>query len=139
MPCRFKILFLILLFMSGCATRPISNSDAIPIAMNRIVDTQCLKPVPGSGKVLIKRDCGFGGSACTSRIFVDGKPVADIDVSEIIVIYLPEGEHIFSAWPNGICGGGMTEVKAFIKTDTESCFRVGYGSNGDFSINPTAF
>ncbi|KAF3981999.1 MAG: hypothetical protein HFP78_03830 [Methylococcales symbiont of Hymedesmia sp. n. MRB-2018] len=136
---RLTILLLILIALSGCATRPISNTIAIPAPMERILDTHYLKPGPGTGEVTVKRDSGFGGSACSSRIFVDGHPVADIRVSEKVVLYLPEGEHILSAWPNGICGGGMTEIKAVIKAGTPSSYRVGYGSNGDFAINPTAF
>ena len=138
----FKLTILLsssLLILSGCATQPISNSSAIEAPMNRILDRQFLQPATGTGEVIIKRDSGFGGSACSSRIFVDGRPVADIRVSEKIVLYLPEGDHILSAWPNGICGGGMTEVRAVIKAGVQSSFRVGYGSNGDFSINPTAF
>jgi hypothetical protein len=107
--------------------------------MERILNRHFLQPAQGTGEVTIKRDSGFSGSACSSRIFVDGRPIADIRGSEKVVLYLPEGEHILSAWPNGICGGGMTEVKAVIKAGTQSSFRIGYGSNGDFSINPTAF
>jgi hypothetical protein len=33
----------------------------------------------------------------------------------------------------------MSEVKAVVKSGAQPCFRVGYGSNGDFSINPAAF
>lgn len=125
--------------LSGCATQPISNSAAIAAPLDRILDRQFLQQAIGTGEVTIKRDSGFGGSACSARIFVDGHPVADIRVSEKVVLYLPEGDHILSAWPNGICGGGMTEVKAIIKAGVQSSFRIGYGSNGDFSINPTAF
>jgi len=136
---KLTIILLTLMVLSGCATRPISNTKAIPTPMERILDTHYLQPGQGTGEVTVKRDSGFGGSACSSRIFVDGRPVADIRVSEKIVLYLPEGEHILSAWPNGICGGGMTEIKAVIKAGAQSSYRVGYGSNGHFSINPTAF
>ena len=136
---RVAILSLISIVLAGCATRHISNTLAIPVPMERILDTRYLQPGPEIGEVTVKRDSGFGGSACSSRIFVDGRPVADIRSSEKVVLYLPKGDHILSAWPNGICGGGMTEVKAIIKTGTKSSYRVGYGSNGAFTINPTVF
>jgi len=136
---RLTILLLVLIVLSSCATRPISNTAAIPVPMDRILNTNYLQPAPGTGKVIVKRDKGFMGSLCSTRIFVDGRPVADIRPSEKIVLYLPEGEHILSAWPNGICGGGMAEVKAVIKAGTQLSYRIGYGSNGDFSIFPTAF
>lgn len=136
---RAAILLLIVVVFSGCATQPISNTLAAPAPMERIIDKRYLQPGPRTGEVTVKRDSGFCGSACSSRIFVDGHPVADIRVSEKVVLYLPEGDHILSAWPNGICGGGMTELRAIVKAGTQSNYRVGYGSNGDFTINPTAF
>lgn len=125
--------------VSGCATQPVSNAEATSVSTDRILDSRYLQPIPDAGQVTVKRDSGMGGSACSSRIFVNAKPVADLRTSEKVVLYLPTGEYIFSAWPNGICGGGMSEVHATVKSGVELSFRVGYGSNGDFSINATAF
>lgn len=127
------------LLISACATKPIPNNAATPIPNEQILDFRFSSPTPNTGEVTIKRDSGFGGSACSTRIFVNGQPIADIYASEKIVLHLPSGEQILSSWPNGICGGGMSEVKTLVKAGTNSSFRVGYGSNGDFSINPTAF
>jgi hypothetical protein len=123
----------------GCASQPISNQQARPVPLERILDSTFLKPAPNSGEIVVKRDSGLIGSACSTRIFLNGKPVADIRPSEKIVMYLPEGEHIVSANPNGICGGGMTEVKAVVKAGTQSSFRFGTSGNGSPSIYPTAF
>ena len=123
----------------GCATRPVSNSEATQVPSSRIIDSKFLTPTPDSGVVTVKRDSGLGGSACSSRVFVNAKPIADLQTSEKVVVYLPAGEYVFSAWPNGICGGGMSEVRATVKSGVELSFRIGYGSNGDFTINATAF
>lgn len=127
------------LAISGCATHPISNNEAINVPNARVIDAKYLEPKPDTGKITVKRDSGAGGSACSSRIFVNAKPVADIRSSEKVVLFLASGDYVLSAWPNGICGGGMSEVRATVKTGNELSFRVGYGSNGDFTINPTAF
>lgn len=127
------------IFIAGCATRPISNIEAINVENDRIIDSTYIHPGPDLGRVTIKRDSGVSGSACSSRIFVNAKPVADIRSSEKIVLHLPAGDYVFSAWPNGMCGGGMTEVRAVVKSGVELSFRVGYGSNGDFTIHATAF
>jgi hypothetical protein len=139
MICKLTILFCSLMVLSGCATHPISNADAVPVSMDRIFDSSFLQMLPGTGAVTIKRDSGLTGSNCSTRIFVDGRPVADIRTSEKIVLHLPEGEHILSAWPNEILCGGVVEVKTSIKAGTESSYRVGWGDAGDMSINPTAF
>jgi hypothetical protein len=127
------------LAIAGCATRPVSNAEATAVPSERIIDSKFLEPTADAGIVTVKRDRGFGGSACSSRVFVNAKPVADIRTSEKVVIYLPAGEYIFSAWPNGVCGGGMSEVRANVKAGVELNFRIGYGSNGSFTINATAF
>ena len=125
--------------IAGCATRPVSNAEAVHVPSIRIIDSRFLQPTPDSGVVTVKRDSGIGGSACSSRVFVNAKPIADLQTSEKVVVYLPAGEYVFSAWPKGICGGGMSEVRAMVKSGAELSFRIGYGSNGDFTINATAF
>lgn len=106
---------------------------------SRIIDSGPLRPVPNSTVVTVKRDSGFGGAACSSRVFVNAKPIADLQTSEKVVLYLLAGDYIFSAWPNGLCGGGMSEVRATVVPGKPLNFRIGYGSNGDFTLNATAF
>lgn len=136
-----KIFFAIFLVISlyGCATTPIPNSAAIDVPRERVIDHHFLDQTPGSTKITLKRDAGFGGSGCISRVFVNAKPIADIGVSEKVVIYLQTGDYVFSAWPNGVCGGGMSEVRSTVKTGEAQTFRVGYESNGSFAIHATAF
>lgn len=136
---RLLIVFIAAVIVSGCATRPTSNSESKPVSSNRIIDDRYLNSVPNAGIVTIKRDSGFMGSACTSRVFVNAKPMVDLNSAEKIVLYLPADKYILSVWPNGICGGGMSETTVSVKAEAELSFRIGYGSNGDFTINPTAF
>ena len=37
--------------------------------------------------MIIKRDSGFFGSACFSRVYVDGKEVADLGTAQKVVVY----------------------------------------------------
>jgi hypothetical protein len=124
---------------AGCATRPVADSDTTPVPPDRIIDSRFLQLSTGSGTVTVTRDRGFGGSACSSRVFVDASPTADLRPSERLVVYLPPGDHVISAWPNGMCGGGMSEARTNVTSGSKLAFRIGYGSNGDFYINPTAF
>jgi hypothetical protein len=130
---------LLAVIVSCCATRPVSDPETRPVPPDRIIDSRFLQASVGTGAITIKRDRGLGGSACSSRVFVDASPMADLRPSEKLVVYLPPGDHIISAWPNGICGGGMSEVRASVTSGAALTFRIGYGSNGDFFINPTAF
>lgn len=137
--CAHSLIILSMLSIAGCATQPISSSVAMNVPNERVIDSKYSQPAPETGQVTVKRDSGFFGAACSARIFVNAKPVADIRASEKVVLHLSSGDYIFSAWPNGMCGGGMSEVRSTVKVGDDLKFRVGYGSNGDFSINATAF
>lgn len=126
--------------ITGCASTPVSNQEAKSVPEQRVLDHSLSKKAgDGSGEVIIKRDSGFGGSACLTQIFMDGKILAEIDTAEKFIFYPPTGEHVFSAWPKGICGGGIVEIPGVVKKDGVLIYRVGYGSNGDFGIYRTAF
>jgi len=138
--CVYKIaMVLFLILIAGCATRPVSNSEAVPVPDVRILESKYSSSITLMGNVNIKRDSGVFGSACTTRLYINSVPVADIQPSEILSLNLPSSEYIFSVWPNGVCGGGMSEVKSTVTTNSITNLRIGYGSNGDFYINHTAF
>ncbi|HCX90080.1 MAG: hypothetical protein COW04_03505 [Deltaproteobacteria bacterium CG12_big_fil_rev_8_21_14_0_65_43_10] len=130
--------FLFVLILCSCATVPIPTEQAKLVPKNQVIDDRYLDQKPATGEIIIKRDTG-SGSACSSRIFVDAIPIADLWSGEKIIIFLPEGDHIFSAWPNGICGGGLSETRGTVTPGKRLIFRIGYGSNGDYFIVPTAF
>ena len=135
----FVLLFFILL--SGCASTPISTSDSLLVPDSQILPggRKFLTQDKNSGQVIIKRDAGFTGSACSTRIYLDAKPVVDLEIAQKFILNLPAGEYIISAEPNGMCGGGLTEVKTTVKQGTQSVFRYGTSGNGSPSIYPTAF
>lgn len=130
-----------MLAVVGCSTTPISTDEAVHVPSDRVTEAgkKLLAPTPTSGRVVVKRDSGMLGSACSTRIYVDGEPVADIDTAEKIVLHLAEGEHIISAQPNDICSGAMTEVRAPVRKGASSAFRFGSSGNGSSMITPTAF
>ena len=80
-----------------------------------------------------------GGPEKQVVVNIDGKEIADLDTAEKAVIYPVTGSHIFSAWPKGMCGGGMSEQSGDVIEGKTLMYRVGYGTNGDFGIYPTAF
>ncbi|EAN4435023.1 hypothetical protein GEM49_13395 [Salmonella enterica] len=132
-------IILLAVMMVGCATKPVTNEQAKNVPAKQIIDNTMLVKNDGTGKVIIKRDSGFMGSACLTRVYVDGKEVADLDTAEKVTVYPKLGDHIFSAWPKGVCGGGMSEQSGKVTENTTLMYRIGYGTNGDFGIHPTAF
>lgn len=123
----------------GCATTPTPTAAAVNVPASRILAPSFLEKQDGLGLVVIKRDEGFSASACNTRIFVNGQPVADISTGEKVSIYLPEGEAMLAAQAKGICIGGLVEAKVMVTKNRATVFRVSYGSSGEFSLQPTAF
>ncbi|MDO3404315.1 hypothetical protein QWI28_04235 [Citrobacter freundii] len=76
---RTIALFFGAVFLTGCATKPISTEQAKPAPEKQILDKSLFTKKPETGVVVIKRDSGYVGSACLTRVYVDGREVADLD------------------------------------------------------------
>ncbi len=107
-------------------------------AARRALAPEYLKPKPNSGLVIVKRDSGYQGLACSSHVLVDGHLVANLARSEKVSLYLSVGDHIIGAEPKGICVGGLSEVSVVARSDKTITLRIRYGSSGDFTLQPTA-
>jgi hypothetical protein len=137
-----KILLLLtplLISLLGCATTPVPTKSAKNVQNSRVLNPALLERKEGLGQVVVKRDLGLSASACNSRVFANGTPVADIAQGEKVVFYLPEGEQMLAAKAVGICIGGLVEAKVLVNLSRPAVFRISYGSSGEFSIQPTAF
>lgn len=136
---RFLAAFLVLSF-TACATQPVSIYQASAVPSSRILAPQLLSQAQYTGSLIIKRDTGFMGSACTIRVFVNSVPVADLAPSEKVEIFVPLGEHIVSAAPTGtLCGGGTSEATVVIRPESQKILRIASGQSGDIHVQPSAF
>lgn len=127
------------LFLSGCAIKPVSNDQAKPVPDKRILNKSYLMEDSNKVNVTIKRDQGHVGSACTTKILVDGIPVVNLRMSEKVVVYLSPEQHILSSIPQGICGGGIAELQIDLTSKKPATFRVGMDGNATHRIQPTVF
>jgi starvation-inducible outer membrane lipoprotein len=60
---------LLALLLTACATQPVSIYQASAVPFSRILAPQWLSQAQYTGSLIIKRDSGFMGSACTIRVF----------------------------------------------------------------------
>jgi len=131
---------LLLLSLMACATQPISIYQASVVPSSRILAPQLLSQAQYTGTLIIKRDTGFMGSACTIRVFVDAVPVADLAPSEKVELFIPVGEHVVGATPTGtFCGGGTSEAAVVIRPESQKILRIASGQSGDIHLQPSAF
>ena len=135
---RWSVLLLFLLF-TGCATTPLTVNQASPVPSSRILAPQLISQQSNTGILIVKRDSGFMGSACTIRVFVDALPVADLAPSEKVELYVPLGEHSVVASATGICGGGTSEAAVVVMPERQRILRIASGQSGDIYLQPSAF
>jgi type IV pilus biogenesis protein CpaD/CtpE len=127
------------LLLAACATTPTTIQQASNVPSSRILAAQWVSQAPYTGSLVVKRDSGFMGSACTIRVFLDGVPVADLAPAEKVEIFVPMGEHIVGVTSNGICGGGFAETAVVIALERQKILRIASGQSGDIYLQPSAF
>jgi hypothetical protein len=139
---RFFTMIMALSLMA-CATSPVSVHQASLVPSSRMLAPQLVSQVQAqaqpTGSLIVKRDSGLMGSACTIRVFVDAVPVADLAPSEKVELFVPSGEHIVGVTSNGICGGGVAETAVVIFPERQKILRIASGQSGDIYLQPTAF
>jgi len=135
---RLLAIFL-LLSLTACATTPVTVNQSAAVPDSRILAPQLLARSSNSGSLVVKRDGGFMGSACTIRVFVDAVPVADLAPSEKVELFVGLGEHSVVATSNGICGGGTSEAAVVIMPERQRILRIASGQSGDIYLQPSAF
>ena len=128
-----------LITSGGAETYPISATDAKPVPDNRIIDADLLTEDTGRVPVVITRDRGTHGAACSWRLAVDDKSVASLRASEKLVLYLEPGEYVLAASVKGMCLNGSAKMRLHVETGNPLRIRVGAGyPSGKLIIEPTA-
>ena len=136
---RFFILFAVLSLMA-CATQPVTIYQASAVPSSRVIATQWLFPSPYTGSLIIKRDSGLMGSACTVRVFVGAVPVADLGPAEKVELFIAVGEHVVVATPNGtFCGGGVSEAAVVIRAESQKFCVLPLVRAGTFTFSQARF
>jgi hypothetical protein len=130
----------LVLSLASCATRPVSIHQASAVPPSRVLTQPWLSQGQHKGSLIVKRDSGFMGSACTIRVFVDGVAIADLAPSEKVEVFVAFGEHVVGAAANGIlCGGGVSEAAVTVRPESGKILRIASGQSGDIYLQPTAF
>ncbi len=130
---------LFLLSFTACATTPLTIKQASAVPSSRVLAPQWIAQRSNTGSLVVKRDSGFMGSACTIRVFVDAVPVADLAPSERVELYVDLGEHSVVVSSNSICGGGTAEAAVVIMPERQRILRIASGQSGDIYLQPSAF
>lgn len=133
---KTMLIVAIVVGLTGCTSPSGSNKQAKVAPQKQILNPQLLVKSKDSGAVVIKRDGSFTGNTCLSRVYLNGKPVADLDTSQEVIVYPSPGDYVISTLPKDFCGGGMSAQSAEVDAGSTLTFRIGYAADGDFGIYP---
>lgn len=144
-PMRFIIAFSFAALLAACATTPTSVQDAAVVPSDRVYAPESTGDIY---QIRITRDSGRRGSACTTRIYLNGNDAADLEPAETITLSVPAGRHIIgvSQSPTGgrLCTGfdevarSRHEIEVTAETGEIRNYRLAT-SYGGFRLEPTAF
>jgi hypothetical protein len=133
-------IIVLLLSVAACATTPLTLNQTAAVPESRVLARQLVTQTSNSGSLVVKRDSGFMGSACTIRVFVDAVPVADLRPAEKVELFVALGEHsVVATATGGICGGGTSEAAVVIMPERQRILRIAAGQSGDIFLQPSAF
>jgi len=134
------LITLLLFSFTACATTPLTVGQTAAVPETRILAPQRVAQAANTGSLVVKRDSGFMGSACTIRVFVDAVPVADLKPAERVEVFVGFGEHSVAVSPTGVlCGGGTSETAVVIMPERQRILRIASGQSGDIFLQPSAF
>lgn len=141
---RFLIAIVLAATLTACATKPISEAEAVPVPTDRLLAYQT--PIAGdSGTVVTIRDAGFTGGGCNLAVYINGELAAQIGDREIARFHLPAGDHIIGTGPTGrgTCVIGAErlrrELGVTLRPGETKKFRLSINPNSGPAIEPTAF
>jgi hypothetical protein len=116
------------LALAGCATSPVSDSEAE------------LVPTPGFGptasadsEIIITRDSGLSGAAGTAHVLVDGREAVKLARSQQARLHVAAGDHVIAV--ANIMGDVQTSVETVAKPERARHFRVAVSAGG-FALLP---
>ncbi|MBA3353895.1 MAG: hypothetical protein H0U23_15995 [Blastocatellia bacterium] len=128
---KYTSLAFISLFLSGCATSPVTVSESQKVSSDRLLPgySTLAQASPDRAKVVVIRDAGILGSGLPARLSVDGAPVARLWPSNRVEFYVTSGDHILSVRPEPQLGGALTENSFHFTLGRTYYFRISISEN----------
>jgi hypothetical protein len=141
-----KLLLFAVLGLSGCATSPVPTTAPMqkPIV---ILAPDVFNQLDNGGAISVARDTGWVSSKCRLRLYLDAKPIADMQPGETALFYASPGKHMLATGPspesNVLCRSAAESMRREVSVDVTAGqtarFRQAISANGEPSLMPTAF
>jgi hypothetical protein len=113
----------IVLVLAGCGTATQHDTAIRDAVANRVFLYQ--SPNDGDATLTVTRENGLFGGGCSSRLSIDDKFAADIEIGEQVTFHLPNGQHSLGLESSGACQNNPVHADA----------NIGAGETRQFAIN----
>ena len=140
---KVLICIVLALALAGCNTVPVSNKNATPAPVDRLLAFQTPLSEP-SGTIVVTRDKGFNGSGCYYALFINGTLAARLAPSETATFYVPPGDLLLRSARDpegrGLCNtfkSEWTERETSLRGGEKKYFRLSIDMNGKTDIQRT--
>lgn len=119
--------------LAGCMNSyPIATDQATPIPAQYVyAPAAMLQPCAGCGTLIVSRDRSGGANHGRMHIELDGSRVADCWPGQKLVLYLPAGRHILSAYY--VHWAQIATVEADVVAGETRVYQIGMTNGGGAS------
>lgn len=108
-----------LIALSGCAMTPPTHD-----VMSQRIFVPLATPADGSTAMTVVRDQGLYGDGCSSRIYVDGQLVVQVEQGEHVTLPVASGSHQLKLTYFGACRNGSQELAANASDGQHLSYRI---------------
>jgi hypothetical protein len=129
-----------LLVLAGCASTPVSPSNAKQIPSERLLAFQEMTP-ERTATLVVTRDQGIVGGGCYYSFVLNGMHAARFGVGESARFHVSPGELLLRAGRDlmgrGLCGTGKehwTQRETVLRPGETKTFRLSIDANGEADI-----
>lgn len=128
---RQLLAILALAGLAACSTTPSNTHQQV----NTLVDN---KPTSDNSSIVIRRDVGMMGSACSVQVFLNGQKYGVLKSGEAMTLHTTAGEHIITGKiTSGICPNRLQEAGVTVAKNQTKYYRLTFDASGAFLIQPT--
>ena len=124
----------------GCATTPLSSTQAKSAPRERVIAFQ-EKSAINNATLVLTRDEGFLGGGCFYALWINSILAARLDVAETAGFYIEPGEHVLRVGRDplgkGLCAvdsDNWTQRETILRPNERKYFRLSLDANGKADI-----
>lgn len=114
-----------LIALTGCSTTPVDPGSARAVPPERVLSPTLLSPdVNRTAQIVVSRDQGMRGSACSYIISFDNVKVLALRSSETATLHVAPGAHFLRLeTTGGLCGRTVMSQNVFIAAGERQVYR----------------